>query len=862
MILRLAVALAISAALPAADEPPASPAKPAAKPAAAVKPARLRASGQRNENVPVYQLDNNAIKEANIRLGSNVTLVDQPVAERSWFGREFGGSASELLVPAAVKKPPAWHADAYWNHQNSVFNARTFFQVGKVKPSRRSLYGGRFQFNLGDRTWISGSGGQRKIRGMVNGNVLVPLEHERTPLATDPAVYAEVARYLRAFPAELPNRPDFDLRALNTNAPQVIDQTTGALRLDRSVRSDGTLTLFYDISRMREDAFQFVAGMNPDTDIHNHRATASYAWTPDAQTTVQGGFVFQRSRSALVPEPNAVGPRVRFGYQIQELGPDGEFPVDRAMNTFRGGGQAQRLWDGGRHTLSFGGDLTRIQLNSLETQDHRGYYYFGNNFGRGAITNFLLGAPSFYALTIGSFYRGFRNWGVNAFVADRWQATPDLTVYAGLRYSLLTRPAEVNGLDSIPYPCDCNNFAPRLSLAWRFASGWVGRASYGVSFGEILPVTFQQVRNNLPGVRKVQVQNPGFPDPLRGVDLDDSDGRAVPTFLSPDLVSPYAHQYNASIERRFGQDTSIRLAYIGSRSVKLLSSYILNRAQPVPGIPLTLATVDERRPDPRYFETIHVVNAGLGYFNAGQVSVDWASSRGLRVNASYTFSKAIDEGADYTATAANSDLARGRSQEQFNALADKRGLSSFDTPHSLVGAYTYELPGPGRSGTLAAWFLNGWQVSGALLLKSGTPFTLYVGSDAPGFGNVDGGPGDRPNILDPSILGATIGHPDTAPQILRRDRFAFIGPGESRGNIARGSFRKARIGNWNASFNKTFVWAGAREWRVIVGAEAYNLTNTPQFDEPQRNLTSPSFGKITNTLNDGRVFQVVLRLML
>jgi hypothetical protein len=40
------------------------------------------------------------------------------------------------------------------------------------------------------------------------------------------------------------------------------------------------------------------------------------------------------------------------------------------------------------------------------------------------------------------------------------------------------------------------------------------------------------------------------------------------------------------------------------------------------------------------------------------------------------------------------------------------------------------------------------------------------------------------------------------------------------------------------------------------------LGNTPQFDEAQRNLSSPAFGKITNTLNDGRVFQFGLRLML
>ncbi len=53
---------------------------------------------------------------------------------------------------------------------------------------------------------------------MVNGNVLVPLANERQPVTTDPATRAIVQKFLDAFPDELPNRPDFDIRALNTNA--------------------------------------------------------------------------------------------------------------------------------------------------------------------------------------------------------------------------------------------------------------------------------------------------------------------------------------------------------------------------------------------------------------------------------------------------------------------------------------------------------------------------------------------------------------------------------------------------------------------------------------------------------------------
>ena len=63
---------------------------------------------------------------------------------------------------------------------------------------------------------------------MVNGNVLVPLASERTPLTTDPATAALVSKFLAAYPsATCPTGPDFDPRALNTNSPQRIDETRG-----------------------------------------------------------------------------------------------------------------------------------------------------------------------------------------------------------------------------------------------------------------------------------------------------------------------------------------------------------------------------------------------------------------------------------------------------------------------------------------------------------------------------------------------------------------------------------------------------------------------------------------------------------
>ena len=41
--------------------------------------------------------------------------------------------------------------------------------------------------------------------------------------------------------------------------------------------------------------------------------------------------------------------------------------------------------------------------------------------------------------------------------------------------------------------------------------------------------------------------------------------------------------------------------------------------------------------------------------------------------------------------------------------------------------------------------------------------------------------------------------------------------------------------------------------------ESVNFFNTPQFAPPTSSMTSPSFGRITNTLNDGRTFRFTLQ---
>jgi hypothetical protein len=161
-----------------------------------------------------------------------------------------------------------------------------------------------------------------------------------------------------------------------------------------------------------------------------------------------------------------------------------------------------------------------------------------------------------------------------------------------------------------------------------------------------------------------------------------------------------------------------------------------------------------------------------------------------------------------------------------------------------------------QRGWLGGIFGN-WLAASVVLLKPGTPFTVMAASDAPGFGNVDANGGDRPNLGDPAILGRTIGHPDTAAQRLPAAAFFFMQPTDVRGNLGRNTFRKGGIYNVNASLSRT--WSLSSEKRLTFRAESINLFNTPQFAEPGNMLGLPNFGQITNTLNDGRTFQFLVR---
>jgi hypothetical protein len=788
---------------------------------------------RRNENVQFNLVDNNALKELNVRLGTSATIHSEFRPDRGYFGAEYGNAPSPVLHVAPARKQGS-HGRLSFGHLNSVFSARSFFQVGGVKPAREHDYGASFGRALSSKWFFYADASQQRIRGNVNGNVLVPSPAERTPLVTDPAIRTIVVRWLAAYPTELPNRTDINDRALNTNSTQRIDNSSSGARLEFLPTVRDKLIWQYQFTSQLVDAFQLVAGQNPDTATRSHRGRWTWmrSWTAATAADLSAGF--DRVGSVLQPEPNAVGPMVSTS-GLTTLGPNGSIPIDRAHNMFRYAGSLRH--NTGDHTLTAGFHILRRQFNGIETDTHRGFFSFNNDFGRDAITNLRLGTPTQHIVSVGDVHRGFRNWDMQYFAGTAWRVRPDVQINAALRWQPVTRPFEVKGRNQVPYSSDLNNLAPQFGIAWSPRS-WAGtlRAAYGLHYGEIFPVTFSQIRLSPPGSVKLVVTAPSLINPLSSV----PDARGNIYALDPALRTPYSHQYNFSWEPAMRSPWKLQLGYVGSRQHKLLLMWYLNRAH-AGEFPQTTATINIRRPDPRYAEVRWVLNGSRGYFDAARATLLVPRWHGLSLDASYWFSKALDLGSAHTNTAYEIDSRLSRSQSEYEQHKDMKALSNFDQPHAFLVRSSY------------AW--RGFTLSSVVLLKSGTPFTVQTGADGPGYGNVDGNGGDRPNLLDRSILGRTVGHPDTSAASIPRSAFTYPRPtDEFGGNLGRNTFRKGGIYNMNAAVARSFaIW---RETRLTIRAESVNFLNTPQFAEPGPDLAAFNFGSITNTLNDGRTFRL------
>ena len=246
-------------------------------------------------------------------------------------------------------------------------------------------------------------------------------------------------------------------------------------------------------------------------------------------------------------------------------------------------------------------------------------------------------------------------------------------------------------------------------------------------------------------------------------------------------------------------------------------------------------------------------NVGQSNYNALQVIVQKRLSAGLTFNVNYSFSKSL------------SNVNGGRSAYFWEI---EKSLSSSDQPHIFNAIFAYDLPfGKGRTfnpgNSVVRWLVSNWQVSGITRYASGTPVGIIAASCTLPFA---GGcfANFNPSFSGPVRINGDWGNGDilgaNSPSFI--DRNAFVSPaaftyGNTPPTHAAG-LRLPHLFNQDASIRRNFQ---VREnWRVGIGADAFNLFNNVRFGGISTNITSAAFGRVTSQANTPRVVQLKLRI--
>jgi Carboxypeptidase regulatory-like domain/TonB dependent receptor len=565
------------------------------------------------------------------------------------------------------------------------------------------------------------------------------------------------------------------------------------------------------------------------------------------------------------------------GFTNPVIGFSPSLPWDRGETTTNFTGTITRLM--GNHTLKVGGEFRRNRDFLLQVQDQggtRGRYIFGGaqtglptdtasqNGLANAFAAFLLDLPNSVGRDLTVIDEpGSRHWGFFSFIHDKWQVSQKLTLDLGLRheyynphtgivsrgglsnYDINNNTLLISGYGDVPQDVGVNsylwNFAPRLGAAYRFNDKTVVRAGFGTS---IIPFPDNRYAFNFPVKQNNQFNSPntfaaagsmaaGLPPPQV---FNVPDNGIIPAntpflrdqgffYVPPDLKEAKIHSWNFAFQRELFWGFSGEAAYVGNIGRGIIADFDLNAGM-VPG------QDNLGRPFNQKFGKIASVRTWVPTdtsFHSMQIKVDRRFTKGVLINASYTLGRARDFSDDNggIATPADPKLSEGP--------------AGFDRKHSFVTSFVWDIPFARNSNRLVRWILDGWQMSGIFSRQSGTPINLTAS------GALLRAPGNtqRPVLNgEPEVFG-TIG-----PGSLYFDTSVFAAPPVNAfSSLTRNaSIRGPGYTNLDGSLFKRFRFTERIGGELRV--DALNVTNTPNFNNPEGGFGNAQFGQVTSAFGE------------
>jgi hypothetical protein len=337
----------------------------------------------------------------------------------------------------------------------------------------------------------------------------------------------------------------------------------------------------------------------------------------------------------------------------------------------------------------------------------------------------------------------------------------------------------------------------------------------------------------------------------------------------------YIGTYTAGIDRDFGS-VKLNVSYVGTAGIHLASVFSPNGyagADPA-FAPFTQFNAAGHATGGFGPESIMTTGSHSTYHSLQSSVSDNYSRIGLSLQATYTFSKSIDDtSAVLGGLPSNAGvILQTLPQNPLNPEADK-GPTTFDVTHVFSLSLIQSLPFDRLSflRPLGRRVTTGWQFLNITSLTSGPPFTVYSGIQQTGAG---AGGTDRPDLLAaPDFSTSRPTREDYFGRGSSNSSFFFIpisvagGTGPNHGGfgtLGRNTFRGPGFRDFDMALIKetSFGHRGNNELGILeFRAEFFNVFNVANFSLPSNTVRGTGFGIISRTAGPSRQIQFSLKLV-
>jgi hypothetical protein len=342
------------------------------------------------------------------------------------------------------------------------------------------------------------------------------------------------------------------------------------------------------------------------------------------------------------------------------------------------------------------------------------------------------------------------------------------------------------------------------------------------------------------------------------------------------------------VQRQIVPNLTVMIGYVGSRGLHLpfhmddmdIVLPKLTSAGYVWPFPASSTT----RLNPNVGVLVGELMVNHSWYDAAQFQVTKTLSRGLQMQASYTWGKNIDYS---SGTFAGDAFGNGITSLPWIDNQLNRGLADFNISQNLVINGIWIVPAPKSASGFGKWALDGWQLGSIFKANSGVPFTPNWGTGGDPLGLNSSDPFDVPDRLADAGCSSLI-NPGNPTNYIKTQCFAVpTAPSAAfyaancdptrgtfpqcfnlRGNAGRNILIGPGLTNLDFSlFKNNYIRRISESFNAQFRVEFFNVLNHANFGLPASSAIFDSRGAsigasdlITSTQTPSRQLQFALKL--